>query len=210
MAEIGIEAVGINRYATESCNVVRMYTTNGSEELLSLGQLVSAVMLRSSAACEARAIYEVNMLNDNTSYQSMLAYVGKLICDSAETDANPKLSWKTSIAAQVKAFGYHAKSTQFAASGSLIDFLVYDCKISRTALPNAAENRELGPTNIQECIDAYAQVRPVMEAATRLSSLTGVEMQSAVSRRDVSFTTAANIVKVITGSSLYTASMLRN
>ena len=154
MAEIGIEAVGINRYATESCNVVRMYTTNGSEELLSLGQLVSAVMLRSSAACEARAIYEVNMLNDNTSYQSRLAYVGKLICDSAETDANPKLSWKTSIAAQVKAFGYHAKSTQFAASGSLIDFLVYDCKVKRTALPNATEKRETGPTNIQECIDA--------------------------------------------------------
>ena len=210
MAEIGIEAVGINRYATETSNVVRMYTTNGSEELLSLGQLVSAVMLRSSAACEARAIYEVNVLNSNTSYQNMLAYVGKLICDAAESNDNPKLKWTTSIAAKAKAFGYNAKSSQFAASGSLIDFLVYDCKISRTALPNATEKRETGPTNIQECIDAYAQVRPVMEDATRLSATTGVEMQSAVSRRDVSFTTAANIVKVITGSSLFTASMLRN
>lgn len=209
MAEIGVEAIGVNRYATGGSSLVRMYTTNGSEELLSLGQLVSAVMLRSAAASEARAIYEVNVLNANTSYQNMLAYVCKRICDAAESTGNPLLSWKTSITAQVKEFGYHAKSTQFAASGTLLDFLIYDCNVPRNALPNAVAGKETGPTDFQQCIDAYMQVRPVMEDATRMSAMTEVEMQSAVSRRDVSFSTAANIVKVTTGSALYTASMLR-
>lgn len=209
MAEIGITAVGVNHYAPSSCNLVRMYTTNGSEELLSLGQLVSAVMLRAAAAYEARAVYSINMLNSNTSYQSMLAYAGKRICDSAElfVDAkgDKKFDLKTvSLAAQVKEFGYHPKSPEFAASGTMWDFLVYDCKIPADLLQKKNPLRDF-----QACIDVYEQVRPVLEDATRASAMTEVSMQSAVSRRDVSFTTAANIVKVTTGTAAFAAASLR-
>ena len=206
MAEIGIQAVGINHYATSASNLVRMYTTNGSTQLLSLGQLVSAVMLRSAAASEARAIYKLNVLDANTSYQNILAYVGKIICDAADSNEEIKLKWNVSIAEQAKEFGYHAKSADFAATGTLKDFLLHDCGIPESALPNVKENT--GLLDFQDCIDAYEQVKPVLEEATRQSSMTEAEMESAVSRRDVSFTTAANIVKSITGTSAYTAALM--
>ena len=209
MAEIGIQAVGINYYATSASNLVRMYTTNGSTQLLSLGQLISAVMLRSATASEARAIYKLNVLDANTSYQNILAYVGKLICGAAESADDIKLDWKTSIADKVKEFSYHAKSAQFASSGTIVDFLVYDCEIPRSALPNTGEaGKETGLKDFQDCIDAYEQLKPVIEEATRQSAMTQAELESAVSRRDVSFTTAANLVKSVTGTSAYTAALM--
>lgn len=201
MAEIGIQAVGINHYATSASNLVKMYTTNGSTELLSLGQLVSAVMLRAAAASEARAIYKVNVLDANTSYQNILAYVGRRICEAADSETTDKITYKTSLKDAVAEFGYQPKSAKFKGEPTLENFLLYECEIPKDSLPASLND-------FQDCIDAYEQVKPVLEEATRQSAMTEAELESAVSRRDVSFTTAANIVKSVTGTSSYTAALM--
>lgn len=201
MAEIGIQAVGINYYATSASNLVRMYTTNGSTELLSLGQLISAVMLRSATASEARAIYKLNVLDANTSYQNILVYVGKRICEASDSDTADKITYKTSLKDAIANFAYHPKNADFAKDPTVEKFLTLECEIPKNALPAAL-------SDFQACIDAYEQLKPVIEEATRQSAMTQAEQESAVSRRDVSFSTAANIVKSVTATSAYTAALM--
>lgn len=201
MAQIDICPVGINYYATSASNIVKMYKTNGSPDLLSLGQLVSAVMLRAATACEARAIYKINVLNSNTSYQNMLARVGKSICEAPDLEPDKRITYTTSIKAVVDELNYHPKSATFASAPTLRNFLEYECEIPTDSLPSSL-------SDFQDYIDAYEQLKPVLEEATRQSAMTEAELQSAVSRRDVSFTTAANIVKSITGTAIYTSTVL--
>lgn len=204
------------RYAPEGAAVANVYYTNGYASPLSLGQLVAAVMLRAAAANEARAVFKLNVLNEATSKQKLSSYVDKLICDelvrqvgdgwrATGEPAPPSLDLRTdqrteNLTAQAREFLYHPKTEEFTADPSVYVYLTRECGLS--GVPTKLEKYD-------DFIALHETMRPAMEETTRSSAITQAELESAVSRRDVAYTTSANLVKAITGTLTGAAEALR-
>lgn len=205
------------RYAPEGAAVANVYFTKGCASSLALGQLVSAVLLRSAAASEARAIFKLNILNDATSRQKMLSYVDRIVCDEllkqveaqwrsgvdpyGDKPSAPTLDLRTKdMTEQIRSSLYHPRTEEFKAEPNAYAYLRYECGVSDVAAT-------LG--KYDDFITLHEKIRPLMENSTRDSAITQAELQSAVGRRDVAYTTSANLVKAITGTLSGTAGALR-
>ena len=200
------------RYAPEGAAVANVYYTNGYETPFSLGQLVAAVLLRAAAANEARAIFKLNVLNDATSRQKMASHVDNLVCNELVRQVDAQ--WSTTgtpvapsldlegivLREQITEFLYHPKTEEFRTNPTVYNYLTYECGLKDVA-------KEL--KKYDDFINLHESMRPAMEDTTRDSAITQVELQTAVGRRDVAYTTSANLVKAITGSLSGSAAALR-
>ena len=212
------------RYAPEGAEVSNVYFTNGYASPLALGQLVAAVLLRAAAANETRAIFKLNVLNAATSKQKMASYIDRIVCDELlkqvedrwgatidpydsktlpaigmDLRTDPQLN---DLTEQVREFLYHPRSKEFEDNPNAYAYLRYECGI-------LTSDEEAKLSGYDAFITLHERMRPAMEDSTRSSAITQAELQSAVSRRDVAYTTSANLVKAITGSTSGTAAVLR-
>lgn len=187
------ETINTTRYAPpESCEV-KGYWIDGYDRMMTLGQLVAAVSVRTAAACEARTTLELNRLAGNTVFLEALTNAVTMIAD--EDDA----TWNTPMRLPER---YTCRSAMFEADPTLKNFVVYECKVDAAALP-----AELA--SIKDRLDAYAQVKPVLEQQTRDDQMLMISVQSTISNRDVAISTSANGIKGIIGSMLNAAGALR-
>lgn len=197
MAEISRVVIGLNRYATPESSPVLMYRTAASE-LLTLPQLICAVSLRAASVNEARAVLQTNKLVGESTRITAISNVIKYI---TESDLTIDRSWDDDVSALLPP-GYTSSSSEFAASKTLKNFLLHECDVDSDLLP-----KDLDSFNNR--MSAYAAIKPAAENATRQSQMTQIELKTAVSRRDVSFSVAANTVKGMFTSLNYSANSMK-
>lgn len=197
MTEIYTDRIGSNRYAPAGSDAVNLYRTSEFGEQFTLGQLIAAVSIRSAAALESRAVIDLNRLSVSTEYATALSNAVKMLTN--DSDDENAVTWTMAVTLPE---GYRTKSAQFAAENTLKNFFVYECGIEADKLPADLKT-------LKKRLDAYAQVKDVMENVTRTSQMQQIEVQTSISRRDVALASSANVIKALGQSAMFTAQSLK-
>lgn len=197
MTEIFTDRIGTNRYAPAGSDAVNLYRTGEFGEQFTLGQLIAAVSIRSAAALEARAVIDLNRLSVSTEYATALSNAVQMLTN--DSDDENAVTWSMAVTLPE---GYRTKSAQFAAENTLKNFFVYECGIDAAKLPADLKT-------LKNRLDAYAQVKDVMENVTRTSQMQQIEVQTSISRRDVALASSANVIKALGQSAMFTAQSLK-
>lgn len=197
MTEIFTDRIGTNRYAPAGSDAVNLYRTGEFGEQFTLGQLIAAVSIRSAAALEARAVIDLNRLSVSTEYATALSNAVQMLTN--DSDDENAVTWSMAVTLPE---GYRTKSAQFAAENTLKNFFVYECGIDAAKLPADLKT-------LKNRLDAYAQVKDVMENVTRTSQMQQIEVQTSISRRDVALASSANVIKALGQSAMFTVQSLK-
>lgn len=197
MTEIFTDRIGTNRYAPAGSDAVNLYRTSEFGEQFTLGQLIAAVSIRTAASLEARAVIDLNRLSVNTEYATALSNAVQMLTN--DSDDENAVTWTMAVTLPE---GYRTKSAQFAAENTLKNFFVYECGIDAAKLPADLKT-------LKNRLDAYAQVKDVMENVTRTSQMQQIEVQTSISRRDVALASSANVIKALGQSAMFTAQSLK-
>ena len=194
MEEITPVQIGVNRYAPEGSGAVYLYQTKTSDPL-TLPQLIASVTLRIAATDELRALNEINRLNAQAVWTTALTSIISYLTGTES-------KWEDNIWDQLPA-GYSPKNSAFNQStATLKNFFTMECGISESSLP-----AELKDSSTR--LDAYAQIKPIAEEAARESQMLQVEMKTAVSRRDVAYSTSSNTMKSLFSSLEYSSASMK-
>ena len=197
MTEIFTDRIGTNRYAPAGSDAVNLYRTSEFGEQFTLGQLIAAVSIRTAASLEARAVIDLNRLSVSTEYATALSNAVQMLTN--DSDDENAVTWTMAVTLPE---GYQTKSAQFAAENTLKNFFVYECGIDAAKLPADLKT-------LKNRLDAYAQVKDVMENVTRTSQMQQIEVQTSISRRDVALASSANVIKALGQSAMFTAQSLK-
>ena len=197
MTEIFTDRIGTNRYAPAGSDAVNLYRTSEFGEQFTLGQLIAAVSIRTAASLETRAVIDLNRLSVSTEYATALSNAVQMLTN--DSDDENAVTWTMAVTLPE---GYQTKSAQFAAENTLKNFFVYECGIDAAKLPADLKT-------LKNRLDAYAQVKDVMENVTRTSQMQQIEVQTSISRRDVALASSANVIKALGQSAMFTAQSLK-
>ncbi len=186
MSEILVEHIGVSPYAPVDIDT---YQYNGLKNL-SFGQLIMAVCCRRGAAIERQSVIKMNELTKTTAWLEAVSAVGAQIFTAASLDA----------AADIAASGYVC--TKAPAKPTLREFLEKECGIS-------ADDLYSGAGTYDEKTRVFSQLKQPIDGAASQSQQQTIELQSLVSRRDVTYNTSAATVRTLMESSLGMAATLR-
>ena len=84
---MSIEAnmIAVNRYAPEGSKAINLYSTSTAENL-TVGQLVSAICIRTACALEEQSVNKMNLMNANTETLDQASAYLQQIAESTLTD----------------------------------------------------------------------------------------------------------------------------
>ncbi len=84
---MSIEAnmIAVNRYAPEGSKAINLYSTSTAENL-TVGQLVSAICIRTACALEEQSVNKMNLMNANTETLDQASTYMQQIAESTLTD----------------------------------------------------------------------------------------------------------------------------
>ena len=186
MSEILIETVGTNRYAPAAAQSVDTYIYNGSADM-TLGQLVMAVCIRRAAALETASVEKMNELNaTNVKLQAYSKVMEQLAtADSLDT------------AIDIASTGF--TPSKVSRTATIREFLVTECGISSTSLPSSLSTS----ADREKAIDA---LKALVDPLSQTSQEQTIDLQSLVSRRDVTYNTSSATVKRLMQDQLNVAS----
>lgn len=159
--ELSATVISTNRYAPAGADAVKLYNYNGAEGL-TLAQLVSAVCVRRNAQIESQAVAVMNLMTNTTDVLDQLAKEINEMVAIAIPGEDP--TWATANTwrrARLIALGCEA-------SGLPSDITSY-------------KNR----------LQAYETIQKRMEALNSVSDRAGIDLETAMSRRDTTFTLAS-------------------
>lgn len=184
MSEIYVEQIGTSRYAPVAVNA---YQYNGLEGL-SFGQLIMAVCCRRAAAIESQSVLKMNELTATTAWLEALSSVAQQIFTATGLDEP----------ADIAASGYVCRKA--ARVPTLRDFLANECGVDAAYL-------DIGSADARTAL--FGQLKAPMDSASLQSQQQTIDLQSLVSRRDVTYNTSAATVKAIMQSALAMAAAIR-
>ena len=82
---IEANAIAVNRYAPEGSKAINLYSTSSAENL-TVGQLVSAVCIRTAGALEAQSVTKMNRMSVNTEKLEQTSTYLQQIAENTLTD----------------------------------------------------------------------------------------------------------------------------
>ena len=82
---IEANAIAVNRYAPEGSKAINLYSTSTAENL-TVGQLVSAICIRTACALEEQSVNKMNRMNANTEKLEQASTYLQQIAESTLTD----------------------------------------------------------------------------------------------------------------------------
>ena len=181
MALIESVQAGVNPYGgAGAATQVNLYAYNGCEEL-TLGQLVNAVCVRIGVALETESVNKSNLITTSSRRLRALA-------DVLEGVVNGELGYDSAMPGD----GYEELSVrQFLVDelGYVIDAEDADGE-SSGGLPSALES-------VSDRLAFYARRKGRIDSDTSTSQKDMVDLQTSISRRDVAYSTATNIVRTL-------------
>ena len=167
--------IATNRYAPSGSDAISMYDT-GSSGLLSLGQLVQAVCIRSAAAYEAQSVIKMNQMT-----------AGSQILDEAA-------GWLDQVASGTADWP------------SARAFCINKLGIPSGSLPSATEvdsDNRLWYYNKRMQVAAAMQDK--MNALAQSQQEDMIDLQTMVNRRDVAYSTSSGVVRALGQSQMQDA-----
>lgn len=202
MTEIYVDPIGTSRYAPQGSDSVNLYRMGENGPSLTLAQLVAAVSIRTAVVLERRSAINLSRLVGETDFSEALSSAVKMLTSEA-TKPNSEdfaVTWDSVLAPMPE--GYEPRSSSYKVGDSLKKFLLYECGIDESKLP-----KDL--TTAKNKLDAYVQVKAVMENVSRTSQMQQIEAKSAITRRDVCYSTAANTMGAICATKQNTAAAMK-
>lgn len=184
MSEILVEQIGTSRYAAVDINA---YQYNGLTGL-SFGQLIMAVCCRRAAAVENQSVLKMNALTATTAWLEAVSSVAQQIFTATSLD----------VQANIAASGYVCRKTS--QTPTLREFLEKECGIDAAYLT-------IGSADARTTL--FTQIKPQMDNAASQSQQQTIDLQSLVSRRDVTYNTSAATVRTLMQSALSMAAAIR-
>lgn len=182
MGDALIESVSIgkNRNGDPTASV-NLYSY-GEAKNLTLGQLVNAVCCRAGFALETQSVSLVNYMTAKTRRLKAAAKVMETLVAGAEKGYDTQLELEgygtmTARAFLVDVMGYTFKTADDSDAGSL------PCAVD-------SENDRLS---------LYTAMKKDLDAMTTESQTRMIDLQSCMTRRDVVFSTATNVVQTLGG-----------
>ncbi len=186
MSEILIEQIGVSPYAPVNLNT---YQYNGLEDL-SFGQLVLSVMIRRAAAIENQSVIKMNELTATSSWLEAVSVAAAQIFTATSLD----------VTADIAASGYTCRKTT-STSPTLREFLRDECGVDSKYLYDDAGTYD-------QRMLLFEQLRQSIDTAASQSQQQTIELQTLVSRRDVTYNTSATTVRSIVQSEMNLAATL--
>ena len=183
MSEIYVEQIGTSRYAPVAVNA---YQYNGLEGL-SFGQLIMAVCCRRAAAIESQSVLKMNELTATTAWLEAVSSVAQQIFTATSLDEP----------VDIAASGYVCRRA--ARAPTLRDFLQNECGVDAAYLTISSADARTA---------LFSQIKTLMDNAASQSQQQTIDLQSLVSRRDVTYNTSAATVKAIMQSALAMAAAI--
>lgn len=184
---IQLEIIGLNRYAAPESRAINSYSYGGASGL-SVGQLMMAVCCRRAAAIEAQSVVKMNNLTSTTTWLKALSAVASQVLGGTA---------KMSDNADYGDSGYRPRKTS---TTSIKDFLINECGVGEDKL-SSYENLD----NVNACEAVFDLFKSKLDAASTSAQQQTIDLQSLLSRRDVTYSTSATAVKNIMQCALNTA-----
>jgi len=179
MSQIESVQIGTNPYGgAGAATQVNLFNYNGCEGL-TLGQLVSAICVRVGVALETQSVNQSNILTWTTRRLRALSEVldgvvnGTLNYDSTITSEGYK-------GTKVRDFLTNEMGYTIAGSGSTSD----------AALPASV-------SAVEDRLTFYERVKGKIDSDTSTSQKDMIDLQTYMSRRDVAYSTATNVVRTL-------------
>ena len=186
MSEALIESVsiGVNRNGSPTA-AVNLYNY-GEATNLTLGQLVNAICCRAGFALETESVALVNFMTAKTRRLKAAAQVMETLVSGTEKGYDTELTLEGYGKMTAKAFLTDVMGYTFKAKDDDTE------ATSGGSLPYAvdAENDRLA---------VYTVMKKDLDAMTTESQTRMIDLQSCMSRRDVAFSTATNVVQTLGG-----------
>ena len=200
MSEILATTVAVSRYAPRGANAIDVFTYAGNEGM-AFGQLVMAVCCKRAAAIEAQSVTAMNRLTSSTSWLEALSSVAQQLMTSNSLGDLADLGDS----------GYVCRKTS--RRPTLLDFFQLECGIDAANLykldgDGKPTSEALDISVFANRMQVFDQLKTVLDTASRQSQQDTVELQSLVSRRDVTFNASAATVRSLGQSMINTASRL--
>jgi len=187
MSAITMEPIATSRYAPEGSNAIYTYSFSAQTDLR-LGQLIMAICIQRAAADEQLAVNASNRMNRDARKMAATANV-------LEQVVSGNASWETSI--DITSSGY--TPTKVAADASILEFL--EKEIGVTGLPASLSSEA-------DRFKAADKIKVEVDRLNRAAEMDSVQVQSALSRRDVEYRSAASTVYGLGQAGLTTANAI--
>lgn len=187
MSEIVATTIAVSRYAPQEARAIEVYTYAGNEGM-TFGQLVMAVCCKRAAAIEAQSVNAMNRVTETSSWLEALSAATQQMLSASNLSETVNLG----------SSGYVCKKTS-SQTPTLKDFLQYECGIDSSYLDISTYDKRM---------QLFDQVKTQIDTAARQSQEETIELQSLVSKRDVTFNTSAATVKAIGQSMINTAAQM--
>ena len=183
--------IGTNRYAALPDNDIKLYNY-GEAENLTLGQLVNAVCCRAGMALETEVVVVTNRVCAHTDKLKGLSQIMQTLVAGTEDGYDTVFD--------IDGYG------TMTARAFLTDIL--HCKIPERNGDDTGKEGNL-PADVRtpnERLNFYSSLKTKMESMTTQSQQMMIDIQVGISRRDVVFSTATNVVQTLGGVLQTTAS----
>lgn len=182
---IEAEKIAANRYATPEAADITLYKFNGCEGL-TLGQLVNAVCCRVGAALEDQSVVKTNIITDGTNrLNAFSSIVSGFMDGSVDYDT------------ELKTAGYEGRRVR--------EFLEEEGFTITTEDKTPTGHLPKEVTTPNDRLLAYEVLKDKLEKLANLSQQDMIDLQTDISRRDVAFSTAVNVVRTLGGALQNTA-----
>ena len=175
-------AIGTNKYGVKADDI-RLYSYAGAENL-TLGQLVNAVCCRAGMALESQAVAISNVSNLRTRRLSAAAKVLKVIADGGGYDDKVELGTYGTMT--TRDFLRDVMGYTFVQGGNESA----DAEARRLPATIAGDNERLS---------VYAVMKSDLDEMSTESQRRMIDLQTCMSRRDVVYSCATNIVQTLGG-----------
>lgn len=187
MSAIMMEQIGTSRYAPAGADAIYTYSFN-AQSGLRLGQLIMAICIQRAATDEQMAVVAANRMNRNAKKMAATANVLEQVMADDTT-------WNTTI--DIAASGY--TPVKVAYDASIYDFLTIEIGVTGLSA---------NLSTAQDRLNEADKIKVEVDALNRLAEEDSVSIQSALSRRDVEYRTAASMVYGLGQSGMTTANAI--
>lgn len=177
-------AIGTNKYG-DPTDSIKLYGY-GEAQNLTLGQLVNAVCCRAGFALETQSVSLVNVMTVRTRRLSAAAKVMQMLVDGAEKGYDTELELE----------GYGTMT----ARKFLTEVMGYKITVLNDNAEKTVKVQGDLPADVSaenDRLKVYSAMKEKLDTMTTESQRRMIDLQSCMSRRDVVFASATNIVQTL-------------
>lgn len=177
-------AIGTNKYG-DPTDSIKLYGY-GEAQNLTLGQLVNAVCCRAGFALETQSVSLVNVMTVRTRRLSAAAKVMQMLVDGAEKGYDTEL--------ELEGYG------TITARKFLTEVMGYKITVLNDNAEKTVKVQGDLPADVSaenDRLKVYSAMKEKLDTMTTESQRRMIDLQSCMSRRDVVFASATNIVQTL-------------